>query len=79
MIHARLNDVSTGGMNVLLPKELPPGSFAMIGLRVPGREHHTVWFRSRLRHRAGFRCGFQFMEISSEQRTALRELGCGLD
>lgn len=74
MIHARLNDISRGGANVLMPRELPDGSHAVIGLRDPRGDGRYLWFRSRLRHRAGFRCGFEFLDINPEQKSLLREL-----
>ncbi len=77
MIHARLNDVSSGGVNILMPRDLADGTLAMIGLRVPGKDDRVLWFRSRLRHRAGFRCGFQFVDVTPEQRHMLHQL-CGM-
>lgn len=71
ILHARINDLSTGGVSVIVPRELEPGAPAMIGFRV---RDEVVWFRSRLRHRSGFRCGFQFVEMNNEQKLLIRRL-----
>lgn len=73
ILHARAADVSTGGMSVFLPQESASVAVAMIGLKAPGRDD-DVWLRVRLRHRSGFRCGFQFLEPTIEERALLRHL-----
>jgi hypothetical protein len=77
MVHARTSDLSTGGVCIVLPEIADEDSIAVIGLRAPqkGTEPElTIWFRARLRHRAGFRCGYQFLDMSREQRLFLRHL-----
>ena len=89
VIHARLNDLSTGGANILFPGEIADNSLALIGVPLPApvraearppRSHfdlqrdRILWFRSRLRHRSGFRFGFQFVDITNEQKLMLRQL-----
>lgn len=89
VVHARLNDLSTGGANILFPGEIADNSLALIGVPLPEpvrtearppRSHfdlqrdRILWFRSRLRHRSGFRFGFQFVDITNEQKLMLRQL-----
>lgn len=74
IIHARLNDLSSGGVNIMVPRDLADGTLAMVGLRFPGTDDAILWFRSKLRHRKGFRCGFQFVDVSAEQKLLLRDL-----
>jgi len=85
IIHARLNDLSTGGANILFPGEIAEGTTALIGVPLPEssiparskaslRNDRILWFRSRLRHRSGFRFGFQFVDVSNEQKLMLRHL-----
>ncbi len=45
----------------------------MIGVKAPGHNDY-VWLSVRLRHRSGFRCGFQFLETTPEQNSFLRNL-----
>lgn len=85
VIHARLNDLSTGGANILFPGDIADNATALIGVPLPEpkatpcprtslRDDRILWFRSRLRHRSGFRFGFQFVDISNEQKLMLRQL-----
>ncbi|HEU5400352.1 MAG TPA: PilZ domain-containing protein [Terriglobales bacterium] len=73
ILHARAADVSTGGMSVVLPQESASCAVTMVGLKAPGR-NDDVWLRVRLRYRSGFRCGFQFVEPTEEQRFLLRQI-----
>ena len=73
ILHARAADLSTGGMSIVLPQESASREVASIGLKAPSGGDH-VWLRVRLRHRSGFRCGFQFLEPTAEQKAWLRRL-----
>lgn len=73
ILHARTTDLSTGGMSIILPQETVRTAVAMIGLKAPVGEDY-LWLPVRLRHRSGFRCGFQFVEPTREQKTLLRHL-----
>ncbi len=73
ILHARAADLSTGGLAVILPQENLSESVAMIGLKAWGAEDY-IWIRVRLRHRSGFRCGFQFIDTTAQQRTMIRLL-----
>jgi PilZ domain len=75
VLHARASDISVGGVSIVLPQEAIAGSVAMLGIKAHATEGH-VWFRVRLRYRSGFRCGFQFLDTTGEQRTLIRRL-CG--
>lgn len=85
IIHARLNDLSIGGANILFPGDIAENSTALIGVPLPEpktpaprprilQNDRILWFRSRLRHRSGFRFGFEFLDISNEQKMMLRQL-----
>jgi hypothetical protein len=79
IVHARTSDLSTGGICIVLPQTVADDSIAVIGLRATSRQNVaapdlTIWFRARLRHRSGFRCGYQFLDMTAEQRLFLRHL-----
>ncbi len=85
IIHARLNDLSVGGANILFPGEIADNATALIGVPLPEstaptrartslHDNRILWFRSRLRHRSGFRFGFEFVDITNEQKIMLRQL-----
>ena len=80
ILRARTIDLSTGGINISLPHDILENSPAMIGLRLVAQtgtaalDEPVFWFRARLRHRTGFRCGFQFLDLTTEQRLLLRRL-----
>jgi len=91
VVHARLNDLSTGGANILFPGDIAENATALIGVPLPeppagprpvGRTSlpngGILWFRSRLRHHSGFRFGFQFVDVTGEQKLLLRQLCHGL-
>jgi hypothetical protein len=75
-IHARTADLSTGGICVVLPQTVAEDALAVIGLRYSerGGEELTIWFRARLCHRSGFRRGYEFLDMSVEQKLVLRRL-----
>lgn len=75
ILHARAADISIGGMSIVLPQEAAARAVAMLGIKPRGLDDH-VWIRVRLRYRLGFRCGYQFVETTPEQRALLRHL-CG--
>lgn len=86
VIHARLNDLSIGGANILFPGDIAQNTTALIGVPVPETKissarpatsphnNRILWFRSRLRHRSGFRFGFEFVDVKPEQKMMLRHL-----
>jgi hypothetical protein len=77
ILHARAADLSASGMSIVLPQEDLSDTVKVIGLKVPGTDDH-LWLSVRLRHHAGFRCGFEFVEPSLEQRGLLRRLCAAL-
>ena len=76
IFHARAADLSTSGIRIVLPQEDLGNAVNVIGLTVPGADD-PLWLSVRLRHHAGFRCGFEFVEPTLEQRGLLRRL-CAL-
>lgn len=73
ILYARSVDLSTGGLSILLPQEGLGESVAMIGMKGRTAEDY-IWIRVRLRHRSGFRCGFQFIDTTAQQRSVIRLL-----
>ncbi len=85
IVHARLNDLSIGGANILFPGDIAENATTLIGVPLPESKavqrprtnpynDGILWFRSRLRHRTGFRFGFEFMDVKPEQKLLLRQL-----
>ncbi len=70
-IHCRSNDLNKDGIGVLLPSELPIGTRATIEFSLP-KCPVPLKLRSLLRHREGFRSGFEFVHLTSEERHAIR-------
>lgn len=77
ILHARVADLSTSGMSIVLPQPDLSEVVSVVGLSVPGKDD-PLWIRVRLRHHNGFRCGFEFVELSLEQRGLLRRLCAAL-
>ncbi len=70
IIHGRSNHLGIGGMGVTLTQQLERGTLAILEFKIPGCEAFKM--RSELRYRSGFKCGFQFLEVSAEQRALIR-------
>ena len=77
ILHARAADLSISGMSIVLPQTDLSEAISVIGLKVPGSDDH-LWIPVRLRHHSGFRCGFEFVELSLEQRGLVRRLCAAL-
>ncbi len=73
IVSVRTSDLSIGGISLVLPERLSPGTPIMVGLPLPGHEE-CEWLQARMRHRNGFRHGFQFIATTLQQRAALRLL-----
>jgi hypothetical protein len=71
-IHCRSNDLNKIGMGVLLPGELPIGTRATLEFSLPDNPV-PLKLRSILRHREGFRSGFEFVHLTSAENQAIRE------
>lgn len=70
-IHCRSNDLNKEGVGVLLPGELPIGTRAAIEFSLPNRAE-PLRLRALLRHREGFRSGFEFVDLNSTERHLIR-------
>jgi hypothetical protein len=77
ILHARAADLSTSGMSIVLPQPDLSEAISVVGLKVPGSDAY-LWIPVRLRHHSGFRCGFEFVELSLEQRGLVRRLCAAL-
>ncbi|MGE5111252.1 MAG: PilZ domain-containing protein [Acidobacteriaceae bacterium] len=73
ILYARSVDLSTGGLSILLPHEGLGEAVATIGMKGRTADDY-IWIRVRLRHRSGFRCGFQFIDTTAQQRSFIRLL-----
>ena len=71
VIHARSTHIAAGGLGLMLTKELERGTIAVLEFTLPNEDEFRL--RSELRYRSGFKCGFQFLEISREERARLRD------
>lgn len=78
IVYARTFDLGLGGVGITVPQAVESGSPAMIGIKLPSDavSDAILWFPAQLRHRSGFRCGFQFVQLSLNHRLILRHL-CG--
>jgi hypothetical protein len=70
-IHCRSNDLNKEGMGLLLPCDLPAGTRALLEFELPHRPE-PLRIRALLRHREGFRSGFEFLHLTSEERHLIR-------
>ncbi len=73
ILHARAADLSISGMSIVLPQEDLSNAITVVGFKVPGADD-PLWLPVRLHHHSGFRCGFEFVELSLEQKSLLRSL-----
>lgn len=68
---SRSTDISEGGIGVnLIEGELNPDE--PVSLQIPLPKHHPVELRGSMRHRIGLHCGFAFVDLSQDQRSAVR-------
>jgi len=82
IVHGRTRDLSFGGIGLHLTRELPEGTRAIITVRtsaVPKNKPqassvHEFHLPAVLRHRKGFRCGFQFVRLSPEAKLFVQQL-----
>lgn len=77
ILHARAADLSTSGISIVLPHPDLSEAISVVGLKVPGCDD-PVWIPVSLRHHSGFRCGFEFFDLSLEQRGLVRRLCAAL-
>lgn len=77
ILHARAADLSTSGMSIVLPQADLSEAITVVGLKVPGTDD-PLWIPVRLRHHNGFRCGFEFVDLTLEQRGLVRRLCAAL-
>jgi len=70
-IHARTSHLSVGGLGLTLTKELELGTSVILEFKLPQCEVFKM--PAELRYRSGFKCGFQFLEVSAEQRSLIKQ------
>jgi c-di-GMP-binding flagellar brake protein YcgR len=71
VVHGRSLVIGEGGMGVMLTRELPKGTTAMLVFSLPGEKSERS-LRALLKYRKGFHCGFEFGDITAEQQRQLR-------
>jgi len=71
VVPGRSRDLSPGGLGTVLTLALPRGTPVIITLQRRGRE---LDLPAVLRHRQGFRCGFQFRALTAATLRMLRRL-----
>src|SRR5258708_7722535 len=65
-------NISESGMRVFVPRDLEMGRWLTVELNLPyNREELKV--RAAVRNRVGFEYGIEFLEISEEEREAIRK------
>ncbi len=72
-VAGRCTSIGQGGLGAVLAGELQVGEMAIIALKLaPLGEPFQL--RARLTNKHGFKHGFEFIEITAEQRRAIRQL-----
>ncbi len=70
--HGTGTNISESGMRVFVPRDLEMGRWLTVELNLPyNREELKV--RAAIRNRVGFEYGIEFLEISEEEREAIRK------
>jgi c-di-GMP-binding flagellar brake protein YcgR len=70
VVHGRSSQLSEGGMGVTMTREIPKGTVATLIFKLPGNEDERT-LQAEVKYRRGFRCGFEFREISAQTRKEL--------
>lgn len=73
VIQGRTRDLSYQGIGLWLTRELPESLPVVITLRI-AVANREIRLPAVLRHRRGFRCGFQFEKLSPESRIFVQQL-----
>lgn len=71
----RCSDIGEGGAGAVLTAEVPKGEVVDLELSCPGGEQFAV--RAIVRYRRGLLHGFEFMSLSTEQRSLVGSLCAG--
>ena len=70
VVHGRSTQLSEGGMGVTMTREMPKGTVATLVFKLPGDADERT-LQAEVKSRKGFRCGFEFLDISSQTRKEL--------
>lgn len=73
VVYGRTVDLSRSGAGLTLSRELPPGTEAVLCLRLPGSDN-LLCLNAVVIRRSGFRVGLRFLEPTAEQRLLLCQL-----
>ncbi len=69
----RTNELGQDGIGATLSGELKSGEVVSLEFPIPVAPH-TVKVRAIVRYTHGFRCGFEFLIVTEEQRETLRRV-----
>ena len=72
VVYGRSAQVSADGIGVTMTREIPKGTVATLIFKLPGDQCDRTLL-AEVRYRNGFRCGFEFLEISPLSRNELVE------
>ncbi len=72
-VHGRAGVIAGGGFGAILAGELEVGEAVTAELVLSGHSRVSVSATAIVRDRQGFRHGFEFVDLNSEQRVAIHE------
>lgn len=70
-IPGRSLDIGEGGVAAVLAAELQPGEWVAVELQLPNAVQ-ALQTKAVVRHQKQLRCGFEFLELSGDQRSMIR-------
>ena len=70
-IPGRSLDIGEGGVAAVLAAELQPGEWVAVELKLPNAGP-TLQTKAVVRHHNQLRCGFEFLDLSQDQRSMIR-------
>ena len=72
VLHGRTKDISEGGLGATVAGELTTAAPVELEFYLPGKLSPTK-LMAEVRYRQGFQYGFRFLDVTPEQRFAIRE------
>ncbi len=70
-IPGRSLDIGEGGVAAVLAAELQPGEWVAVELQLPNAAR-ALQTKAVVRHQSQLRCGFEFLELSGDQKSMIR-------
>jgi hypothetical protein len=72
VFHGRTKDISESGLGAVVAGELDTGEPLQLEFYLPGKLN-PVKLAAEVRYHQGFQYGFQFLDVSEQQRNMIRE------